>query len=412
MMSQLAHDYDAAVIGAGPYGLSVAAHLLGAGLRVAAFGRPMELWRRHMPAGMFLRSRWATSGLSDPRDEFGYGRFLREHGHEAAYPIPRQQFIDYALWFQRHAVPNLDETYVSRVAQQDGAFVLTLADGRIVRSRTVVMAAGLAYYTSRPAVFNGAPAGRVSHSADHGDFSRFAGRDVMVVGGGQSAIEYAALLHEAGARVHVVARRPIAWRGPDRTGRRSVRERIAAPDASIAAGWTNWTLDRFPYLFFRLPQFAKDRHNGNYSSGAADWLRARVIGKVSLHEARTVAGVDAADAGRVLVTLSDGSRLAVDHVICATGYAVDVAKLTMIDGELRQGIAARDGVPVLNAWFESTVPGMYFVGLSALRAFGPIYRFVAGSGATARRVARAIARRRAVGSAVVPQWQVSPTVSR
>jgi thioredoxin reductase len=387
--------YDAVVVGAGPYGLSTAAHLLGRGLRVAVFGKTVELWREHMPKGMFLRSHYWATNLSDPRRQFGFERFLRESGYGKCYPVPRQAFIDYARWFQERAAPNTDETYVASIERQEDHFLLTLADGRKVRSATIVMATGLYYHAHRPEPYSRLPAGLVSHSCDHKDLSRFQGRQIVVIGGGQSAIEFSALLHEAGATVHVVSRRPILWLLADRASERTLLERILAPRANIAPGWINWALDHVPYLFYRLPRKIKERAlRAYFAATAAEWLRRRVIGKATLHEGRTVVGLEVVD-GKVDATLSDGERLQADHLILATGYKVDINKLAMIHPALRAEIKAESGPPILSPWFESSVPGLYFVGLTSLSSFGPLFRFVAGCTATAERVAGSIARRRA-----------------
>ena len=394
--------FDVVVVGAGPYGLSAAAHLLGRGLRVAVFGRTLEMWRDHMPNGMLLRShRWATN-LSDPRQDHGFEQFARDARRDLRYPVPLQTFIEYGVWFQQRAVPDVDETYVSSIEHQDTRFLLTLQDGREVESQAVVMAIGPYYYANRPEPFTGLPAELVSHSSDHRDFRRFKARDVVVIGGGQSAIESAALLHEAGAAVQVVARRLIQWLEPDRSGTRSILERIVAPDASIAPGWLNWVWDRMPVLFYRLPQPWKNKYNAKYHSGATDWLRSRVLRKVTLRERRTVTKVEVAHE-RLKATISDGATVSADHIILATGYTVDVNRLTMIHPSLRAEIETHRASPSLSHWFESSVPGLYFVGLTSVHAFGPLYRFVAGCGAAARRVAGAIARGRVGRPQAVPQ---------
>ncbi len=394
--------YDVVVVGAGPYGLSTAAHLLGRGLRVAVFGRTLELWREHMPKGMLLRSHWWATNLSDPRKAHGFERFCKEQKYDNSYPLPIKTFVDYGLWFQRRAVPQVDETYVSSIERHDNRFLLTLEDGREVESLAVVMAIGLRYYANRPEQYGRLPAGPVSHSSDHRDFSRFKGQDVIVIGGGQSAIEFAALLHEAGAGVQVVSRRRIVWLPPDRMHVRTPLESILAPKASIAPGWGNWVLDHLPYLFYRFPQSRRDSHNAAYHSGATDWLRNRVIGKVTLREGQTVTKLNVVD-GRVVATVSDGARLTADHILLATGYTVDIDKLTMIHPSLRAEIATDRAIPVLSHWFESSVPGLYFIGLTSLRAFGPLYRFVAGCGAAARRVAKSVARQHAERSRAAPR---------
>ncbi len=394
--------YDAVVVGAGPYGLSTAAHLRGQGLRVAVFGRTLEMWRDHMPTGMRLRSHWWATNLSDPRNDYGFERFVRESKREKGYPLPIETFIAYGLWFQQRAVPDVDETYVASIERQDARFLITLEDGREVESQAVVMAIGLYHYANRPEQFHGLPAGLVSHSSDHRDFRRFKGRDVVVIGRGQSAIEFAALLHEAGAAVQVVSRRPIKWLEPDRSNTRSTLERILAPDASIAPGWINWVWDRMPVSFYRFPQGWKDSYNARYHSGATDWLRERVLGKVTLRESRTVATLEVAQ-GKLAATISDGAKVSADHILLATGYTVDIAKLTMIHPSLRAEIKTDRAIPILSHWFESSVPGLYFVGLTSMRAFGPLYRFVAGCGAAARRVASSVTRERTERSRATPK---------
>ena len=385
--------YDAVVVGAGPYGLSTAAHLTGRGLTVAVFGKTLELWRSHMPKGMMLRSHWWATNLSDPREEYGFARFFAESKYRACFPVPLELFVEYGLWFKERAVPYVDETYVSSIEQQDGHFSLTLGDGRRVASGAVVMAIGAYHYAHRPEAYDHLPAGLVSHSCDHADLDRFKGQQVLIVGGGASGTDFAALLHGPGATVRVVTHRPIVWFGKDRTEERTLVERIMAPNNSVAPGWANWVLEHVPFLSHRFPQDMKDRYNSNYVSGATDWLRDSIIGKAALHERQMVERAEVVD-GRVAVTISDGSRATVDHVILATGYRVDVDKLTMIHPTLRAEIKADRSIPILDHRFESSVPGLYFVGLTSVRAFGPLYRFVVGCKATAQRVAASIARDR------------------
>src|SRR5207249_1424172 len=207
---------------------------------------------------------------------------LSLHDALPIYPVPLDAFVQYGLWFQQRAVPDVDETYVASIERQDGQFHITLADGREVQSQAVVMATGPHPFANRLAEYHRLRHEFVSHSSDHSDFDRFKNREVIVIGGGQSAIEYAALLHEAGAKVHVVARRRIMWLAPDRAHERTALERLRAPNASIAPGWRNWVLDHLPYLFYQFPQVWKDSYNSNYESGATDWLRNRVIGKVTV----------------------------------------------------------------------------------------------------------------------------------
>lgn len=385
--------YDAVVVGAGPYGLSTAAHLHGLGLKVAVFGKTLELWREHMPRGMLLRSQWFATNLSDPRRRYTFGKFLQESGRPHAYPFPRETFLEYASWFQRHAVPDVDETYVRSIARQDTGFLVTLTDGRCIESHAVVMAIGVAPYAHCPEEFRRLPSNRVTHSSELREPADFRNQRVVVIGGGQSAVECAALLRESGAAVDLVARHPIVWLEPDRTGRRGIIERILAPTTGIGPGWRNWVFQHIPFLFYHLPRPTRERTLAVYSGAwASDWLRPRIAGRVTLHEGVTVDSCDG-QGSEVVVTLSDGVRISADHIILATGYRVDLDKLGMIATGLRAMIATDRGSPVLTRSFESSAPGLYFVGAAAIRSFGPMFRFVLGCRATAPRVSGAIARR-------------------
>lgn len=384
-------SYDVVVVGAGPYGLSAASHLLGKGLRVAVFGKPLRLWREFMPEGMLLRSHWWATNLSDPENRYSFGEYLKVSGNKPCYPVPLRLFIEYGDWFQRNAVPRVDETYVARIERVDEQFVLTLDDGRVVLSTAVVMAVGLRYYSNTPPEYGHLPKQFVTHSFEHGSFGRFRGKRVAVIGGGQSAVEYSALLHESGAQVHLLARRQIHWLDPDRDGQRSWFDRARAPRSSIAPGWKNWALEHFPYLFYRLPERQKDRRTLKFAAAANDWLKDRILGKVDLNEGVVATDMNVDD-GAVDLALSDRRTLRVDHVILATGYKVNVHRLTMLDPALLTEMKVDLNIPVLNHWFESSVPGLYFLGLTSVRAFGPLYRFVAGARAAAPRVADSAAR--------------------
>ncbi|MBO0793054.1 MAG: NAD(P)-binding domain-containing protein [Ktedonobacteraceae bacterium] len=320
-------------------------------------------------------------------------QFFQVSEYNACYPVPIQAFIDYGMWFHKHVVPAVDTTYVSSVEHDRGQFVLTLEDGRTVIASAVVMAVGLHYYQRIPSEYAHLPVELLSHSGMHGDFSCFAGKRVAVIGGGQAAVEYSALLHESGASVDLIARRPISWLNPDNDNPRPLIERLRAPNSTIAPGWKYWGLEAFPYLFQSLPQAKKDSIiKNNHHPGASDWLRDRVIGKVTLREGQTIANLVESDKG-VELTVSDNRRLRVDHVMLATGYEADVRRLSMLSPLLLSGIKTHLGSPILNSWFESSIPGLYFLGFSALQSFGPLYRFVGGVPATAWRVATAVSRR-------------------
>lgn len=385
-------QHDVVVVGAGPYGLSTAAHLAGKGLKVAIFGKPLELWREKMPKGMFLRSHWWATNLSDPQKKYGLRQFFANSAYEIGYPMPIQLFIDYGMWFQKHVVPFVDTTYVSYIERDGKQFVVTLEDGRVVTAPAVVMAIGPGYYQHIPAEYAHLPAKLLSHSCAYNGFSQFVGKKVAIVGGGQSAGEWAALLYEAGALVDLIARRPIVWAEHHGEAERSLIERLRAPDSGIAPGWKYRALEIFPYFFQRFPLDKKARMVKNtHWPTVSNWLKDRVLNRVNLHEEQMTTKVEMDNAG-VKLTLSDGTILSVDHVIMATGYQADVSRLTILDTSIISNIQTYQGSPVLNTWFESSVPGLYFTGFSAIQSFGPLYRFVAGVPATAPRVTSAVTR--------------------
>jgi FAD-dependent urate hydroxylase len=384
-------QYNVVVVGAGPYGLSAAAHLAAKGLKVGIFGKPLELWQEKMPKGMFLRSHWWASNLSDPQKKYGLKQFFEVSEYKICYPMPIQLFIDYGMWFQKHVVPFVDPTYISSIERNSKQFVLTLEDGRVVASSAVVMAVGPRYYQHIPSEFAHLPAELLTHSNDHSNFSCFSGKKVAVIGGGQSALEWAALLNEAGASVNVVARRPIVWAEHHGEANRSLIERLRAPDSGIAPGWKYRALEVFPYFFQRFPLDKKARMVRNtHWPTASNWLRDRILGKVVLHEGQMATKIVEDDKG-VKLTISDNTRLNLDHVIVATGYQTNVSRVTMLSPCILADIKTRYGSPILNPWFECSVPGLYFIGFSSLQSFGPLYRFVAGAPATASRIAHAVA---------------------
>ena len=385
--------YDAVVVGAGPYGLSVAAHLLGSGLNVAVFGKPLQLWRDTMPKGMLLRSYWWATNLSDPAGKCGLEQYFQQHGMEAPDPLSIETFIDYGMWFQKQMVPDVDETYVTSIEHMKDHFKLVLADSRIVHAPIVVMAPGLHYYVYRPEAYDHLSTDRVSHTSDHHAFDRFSGKKVVVIGGGQSGLESAALLHEIGADVEVITRRPIHWLQDNKSlENRPLIERIRSPKAATAAGWYHWGIEHLPYAFHRLPRDVKDRQiQQRFGPAGSGWLKPRLLNLVPIHEGITekIGETDTT----ITLTLTNNSVISADHVMLATGYHVDIRRLPMVAPSLLSRIQTYRNAPILNNRFETTVPGLYFVGISSVSSFGPFYRFVAGTRATARCLSSSVVKR-------------------
>jgi thioredoxin reductase len=391
-------QYDVAIVGAGPYGLASAAHLSEKGLNVIVFGRPMQLWREQMPSGMLLRSYWWATNISDPKKRYGLEQFARatDQPERIIDPATRETIIDYGLWFFKHAVRNVDQTYVRMIEQQESQFTLTLEDERKVTCNAVVMAPGLGYYVHRPSEYTHLPPELISHTADHSSFERFAGRSIAIIGGGQSALETAALAHESGAHVQLIARSPLVWIEGEAAfpKHRPLLERLQCPKAGVGSGWFNWFEEQFPYAFHALTRAKKDEilsGIGAHAPKGAAWLKPRVIGQVDLHELQYVKHMQDGDGG-VRITLSNQKVLSADHVILGTGYRADVKRLPMLHPDIISQITTYRGAPILNSYFESDVWGLYFVGFTSVLSFGPIYRFVHGTAPAASRITRALSK--------------------
>lgn len=396
-------QYDVVVMGAGPYGLSASAHLQGRGLKVATFGKSNYFWRNHMPKGMKLRSYWWASSLSDPAQKYSIKQYFAQKKLEPSYPLPLEIFLDYCEWFQKNAVPNLDETYIANIERKDNHFLVTLEDGRVVESKAVIMAPGLQYYIYYPDEYKHLPSSLVSHLSEHDDLGIFAGKRVAVIGRGQGALESSALLHESGADVTVICRNRIKWYGPPLTHAegtpalirawRNFRSNLQDPPALLGAGWKNLFIQTFPFVLYRIPYDIResmfDRHHG---PAGVHWVYLRVVGHFPLKEQVQVTKVEAVD-NVARLTLSNGEVLDFDHILLGTGYRTDVKQLPMLDTSLRDSIVLANGFPLLNPSFESSIPGLYFVGYSSLRSFGPFFRFVAGVDAASRHLSKSVARR-------------------
>jgi cation diffusion facilitator CzcD-associated flavoprotein CzcO len=401
MTNGIEDPVDVAIVGAGPYGLSLGAHLGAAGMPFREFGLPMQLWREHMPAGMFLKSQGFASNLSDPAGRHTLRAFCASTGREYAdygLPVSLETFVAYGDWFRRAEVPNLEEVMVTDVAQAGGHYALSLSDGSEVRARTVVVATGVQHFPHVPATLAELPPEVCTHPSAHDNLAVFAGREVAVIGAGQSALESAALLQESGAEVTVIARTSkLAWNGEPLPATRSLLRRLREPEATLGSGWSTWFYSTQPHLYRRLPA-ARRVHTARTALGpaGAPWLRPRVEGKIRTLLGHTVQWAAAENGGaRLGLRAADGAtneitEITVDHVLAATGYRTDLDRLSFLGAPLRASIRTLAGSPEVGPDFQSSVPGLYFIGPAVAPTFGPVMRFVCGSDYAARTVARAL----------------------
>lgn len=383
---------DTVIIGAGPYGLSLAAHLQARGLDFQIIGKPMHTWLTQMPKGMRLKSEGFASSLYDPESKFTLGDYCAEKGipyADIGIPTALEVFASYGMEFQRRFVPQLVDALVSEIQKQLSGFRVTLNTGEVINARRVVVAAGIGNFGFVPPVLSALPAGYVSHSSKHHELEHFAGREIVVVGAGASAVDLAALLKEAGAAVQLVARKPVIYfHNPP--SERSYIDAIRSPQTGLGSGWNVFFYCNAPRLFHALPKKMRLRAVQRTLGPAPGWfVKEQVVGKVPVHLGYDIAGADVQN-GRVRLNLtnrnSESRSLYADHVIAATGYKVDLRRLEFLNSDLSAQIRCWENAPILSSRFESSVPGLYFIGTSAMNSFGPLMRFAFGAGFAAKRV--------------------------
>jgi hypothetical protein len=406
---------DVAIIGAGPYGLSIAAHLAADGVEFRIFGSPMHTWRTSMPEGMVLKSEGNASSLSDPSEALTIERYCTERGlpyKDIGLPIPLSTFINYGVEFHRRFVPMLEDKLVTQVIPTRYGFDLHLEDGEVAPARRVIVAAGIRAYEYMPPQLADLPIELASHSALHVRVDHFKDREVAIIGAGASAINLAALMNQVGAKVTVLARRPrIEYCGPPQE--RTLIERIREPESGLGTGWRSWACCAMPMVFHAMPEKFRVMVVRKHLPAAPGWtLQPQVDGVVPIVTNASVTSADAVG-GRVRlgIEIRGGGQqsLTVDHVIAGTGYRVDMRRLAFFGPQVLDRLDCVEHTPRLSRDFESSVPGLHFVGTAAANSFGPMLRFVYGAKFTSKRVAGHLVRslpKGSVSGGLLPnRWQ-------
>jgi cation diffusion facilitator CzcD-associated flavoprotein CzcO len=391
-MPEALPDCQVVVLGAGPYGLSAAAYLRAAGVDTHVFGRPMSFWQDKMPNGMCLRSNWGASHIADPRGELTLDAYCRENGNEVTRPIPLDRFVDYGQWFQRKAVPDLDQREIRSIEPGLNGFRITLSGGETLTSKRVVIAAGIERFAAVPAEFDRIPSSLASHSSQHKDLSIFSGKSVVVVGAGQSALESAALLMESGASVEVICRRDnLLWVGrhPRLHHLGLVSKMLYSKRDVGPAGISR--LVAAPHVLRRFPRWFQDRAAYRAIRPAvAGWLETRIANVPVSFGCQVIAAEVSQD--RLRMKITDGTERLVDHALLATGYRVDVTKYSFLAPALIGNLKTFNGFPILKRGLETSVPGLHIVGKPAAWSFGPIVGFVSGAEFASTELVRSIGR--------------------
>jgi len=397
---------DVVIVGAGPYGLSLAAHLRGLGVHHQVIGKPMESWSSRMPKGMLLKSPGFASNLHDPDMAFTLKKFREERGEpyeDLTWPVPLDDFLAYGLAFQRRFAPDVEDENLAALTPEANGFELHMTSGRSLRARKVVVAVGLSYFQYVPEPLARLGDERVSHAARHSNLEELRGKRVAVLGGGSSAIDLAVLLSEAGADVQLIARKPaIDFGHPWRRNAPRLRTRIRYPLSGIGPGWKHRVLADLPWLFRYLPDSQRLRIARTFLGPQGQWAMKDRAENVPLLLGYALQNASAGRSGvRLELESLDGQRqtVEVDHVIAATGYKADVSRLPFLDKRILEHLSLIGQTPRLSRSYESSVPGLYFVGPISATTFGPVMRFVFGAGFASRKLAGHLAKTMGVRAA-------------
>lgn len=383
---------DLLIVGAGPFGLALSAYASRRGMRHMVVGEPMAFWRDNMPTGMYLRS--DRTWHLDADGEFTIARYLEVAGirQSDVEPLPLDVYLQYCDWFCREQGLGATRAFIQTLEYdaRSGLHTARLSNGHSVEARNVVLAMGMGYFENVPselaAMF---PPERFKHTREFVDCASGSGKRLLIIGGRQSAFEWAALLRENGAEaIHITYRHQTPAFSPS--------------DWSWVERVVDWiALD--PAWYRRLSADGKDELKQMlWAEGRLKlepWLARRIAGdSVRLHPRTVVTG--AQEDGELLsVSLSDGSTVDVHEVILATGYKVDAARIPFISaGNIAERLATMDGFPVLNESMESSIPGLYFTSACAAQDFGPFFGFTVSVRASAELIGRALVGRLA-GSA-------------
>ena len=392
----MALDCDIAIVGAGPYGLSLATQLKSRGAEdFRIFGDPMASWRA-MPVEVHLKSPVTGTNVYSPEPGHSFLEWCRAQGLGTAEPVPVTTFTEYGQWAQKRLVPEVEQTLVDSVSAAADGFVVALRSGETLRCARVVVATGLTGFERMPAQLAGLPRELVSHTGWHSSYTEYAGRRVAIMGAGASALESAIILRDAGAEVTLLVRADEVVIGTPAPPRTAVR-RVTAPDSCMGPGRWRFAIQHLPGALRHLPEETRVRLVRTYLGPSGSWwLREQLSGGLDTRPGCAVTEATPRGSGLRLALSQDGwtSSLEVDHLLCGTGYWPDVDRVGVLDADLAARVARVDRGAALSRSYQTSVPGLYMVGPAAMLSFGPLYRFVCGAQFSTPRLASHLARSR------------------
>jgi len=389
---------DITIVGAGPYGLSIAAHLRHLGMDFRIIGSPMHTWRTHMPKGMHLKSAGLSATLFDPEGQFSLKHYCKSNSipyQDEGLPISLELFTEYGMAFQKKFAPDLEESKLESLVKCAEGFQLRLENGTQFKSRKVILAVGIDYFRNIPVPLTTLPQNLFSHSAENHHLEKYQGKQVVVIGSGSSAIDMAVLLHEAGANPTLIARRDAISFGQKEGKSRTFLSRIFAPMSGLGPGWKNLLCADVPGLFRYLPDNFRCKMVKEFLGPSGGWFIRNRLKPVTIILGHILEKSEVEDEKALLHFASkNGERrkILADHVIAATGYKTNMSRINFLSSEILAGLNLIGQAPRLSSNFESSVPGLYFVGPSTATTFGPVMRFAVGAGFASKTISKHLVR--------------------
>ena len=332
---------------------------------------------------MFLRS--ACDWHLDPLAVHTIEAFLRTQDKTPrdVEPLSLEFYLSYVDWFQKQKDIQPLPVYIQKLEHND-QFVATTTDGDVVNAQCVVLAPGFRHFAHTPPDLKAKlPDGRYQHTCEFVDFSDASNKRYLIIGGRQSAFEWAALLLEARASaVHI-------------------SHRHASPVFAVADwSWVNPLVDSIfenPNWFRRLSEPQKNAISLRmWAEGrlkVEPWLESRLKDdRIKVWPETEVTSCVEQEDGELVATLTNGETLHVDQIVLATGYKVDIAQLPLLAaGDLLEELETRNGFPVLDDHFETSIPGLFITSMPATQDFGPFFGFTISVRTSAKLICQRLA---------------------